>query len=311
MKRAISSRLTPASPAPMDHGMTDIPQPTSRYFTSQNLRLHYLDWGNAGAPVLILQHGGFDHARSMDWIARELAADWHVIAPDLRGHGDSDWSVDAAYNMAAYILDFVNLVETLGQDKVTICAHSLGAMITTRYAGIYPERVEKFINIEGLSVPTNAHRMLSINPFAQRMREWVAQHRAAPNRRPRQYADEEQARARMREKNRHLREEQVHHLTHYALRRNENGTYGWKFDPRLNIFPVIDFQQAEIESLWQAVTCPMLFIHGRESFMPNPAQDGRIASFRDARLIEYDHASHWPHHDRFDSFMADMKEFLA
>jgi len=295
----------------MDHAMISLPQPASRHFTSQNLRLHYLDWGNAGAPVLILQHGGFDHARSMDGIARELARDWHVIAPDLRGHGDSAWSVDAAYNMAAYILDFAHLVEVLDQDKVTICAHSLGAMITTRYAGIYPERVEKFINIEGLSVPPVADSLLTITPFAARMRQWVALHRAAPQRRPRHYASEEQARARMREKNSHLDEAQVHHLTHHALRRNEDGSFGWKFDPRLNIFPVVDFQQAEIESLWKAVTCPVLFIHGRESFMPNPAQDGRIGHFQNARLIEYDHASHWPHHDRFDAFMADAREFLA
>lgn len=295
----------------MAAGMNAAPSPTSHYFTSQNLRLHYLDWGNPQAPVLILQHGGFDHARSMDWIARELAADWHVIAPDLRGHGDSDWSVDAAYNMAAYILDFVNLIEAIGADRVTICAHSLGAMITTRYAGLYPERVAKFINIEGLSVPTAADPLLAITPFAARMREWVAQHRAAPGRRPRSYISEEQACARMREKNGHLNEEQVHHLTHHALRVQEDGTYRWKFDPRLNIFPLVDFQQEEIESLWQAVACPVLFIQGSESFMPNPAQDGRIGHFRDACLIEYDRASHWPHHDRFDAFMPDLRAFLA
>lgn len=290
-------------------------QPASRHFTSQNLTLHYLDWGNPGAPLLILQHGGFDHARSMDWIARELAADWHVIAPDLRGHGDSDWSSDAAYNMAAYLLDFTNLMETLieetGQGQVTICAHSLGAMITTRYAGIFPERVRKFINIEGLSVPSSASSMLAITPFAQRMREWLSQHRATIHRRPRRYASEEEARRRMREKNRHLSEEQLRHLTHHALRRNEDGTLSWKFDPRLHIFPVVDFQQEQTESLWRAVVCPVLFIQGRESFMPNPAQDGRMALFQQARIIEYESATHWPHHDRFEDFMADMKAFLA
>lgn len=291
--------------------MTDNRQPTSCFFTSQNLRLHYLDWGNHGAPLLILQHGGFDHARSMDWIARELADEWHVIAPDLRGHGDSAWSVDAAYNMAAYIFDFANLIEALGQDKVTICAHSLGAMITTRFAGIYPERVVKFVNIEGLSVPQQANSLLSITPFAARMRQWVALHRAAPLRKVRRYATEEQARERMREKNRHLSEVLVRHLTHHALRRNEDGSYSWKFDPRLNIFPAVDFQQADVESLWQAVECPILFIQGSESFMPNPVTDGRINHFRNARLIEYDEASHWPHHDRFDAFMRDLKAFLA
>ncbi len=59
--------------------------PTANSFISQRLRLHYVDWGNPEAPPLILQHGGRDHCRSWDWVAEELAKDWHVIAPDLRG----------------------------------------------------------------------------------------------------------------------------------------------------------------------------------------------------------------------------------
>ena len=66
------------------------PTPTSRTFISQRLRLHYVDWGNDGAPPLILVHGGLDHCRSWDWVARRLSPRWHVIAPDLRGHGDSE-----------------------------------------------------------------------------------------------------------------------------------------------------------------------------------------------------------------------------
>ncbi|KAH2775445.1 hypothetical protein KXW38_002132, partial [Aspergillus fumigatus] len=159
--------------------------PTSRHFTSQNLRLHYLDWGNPGAPVLILQHGGFDHAHSMDWIARELAADWHVIAPDLRGHGDSAWSVDAAYNMAAYILDFVNLIEALGQDRVTICAHSLGGNIATRYAGLFPHRVRRLANIEGLGFSLRSPHPRSTLPYADNIRQWLADRHAASARSPR------------------------------------------------------------------------------------------------------------------------------
>ncbi len=68
------------------------PGPTSRIYFSQRLRLHYVDWGNPDAPPLVLLHGGRDHCRNWDWVAEELRKDWHIIAPDLRGHGDSDWS---------------------------------------------------------------------------------------------------------------------------------------------------------------------------------------------------------------------------
>ncbi|HCW59829.1 MAG TPA: alpha/beta hydrolase, partial [Sphingobium sp.] len=53
--------------------MPAVPTPTSHFFTSLRSRLHYLDWGNPSAPLLILVHGGFDHAHSWDWTARVLA----------------------------------------------------------------------------------------------------------------------------------------------------------------------------------------------------------------------------------------------
>ena len=68
--------------------MTDHPTgPTSQTYISQRLRLHYADWGNPTAPPLILLHGGRDHCRNWDWVAQDLRRDFHIIAPDLRGHG--------------------------------------------------------------------------------------------------------------------------------------------------------------------------------------------------------------------------------
>ena len=88
--------------------------PVSRFFISQRLRLHYVDWGNHGAPTLVLVHGGRDHARSWDWVARELRRDWHVVAPDLRGHGDSAWAVGSLYHMVEYVIDLAQLLQAIG-----------------------------------------------------------------------------------------------------------------------------------------------------------------------------------------------------
>ena len=75
------------------------PGPTSHRFLSQRLRLHYVDWGNSDLEPLLMIHGGRDHCRNWDWIAHSLREKWHIIAPDLRGHGDSDWSPDGHYDM--------------------------------------------------------------------------------------------------------------------------------------------------------------------------------------------------------------------
>ena len=127
-----------------------LPGPASHSFISQRLRLHYVDWGNPDAPPLVLVHGGQDHCRNWDWVAQDLRRDYHVIAPDLRGHGDSEHSSNGDYSMSGYVYDLAQLIHQQKLAPVKIIAHSLGGNIALRYAGIYPETVSKLVAIEGL-----------------------------------------------------------------------------------------------------------------------------------------------------------------
>src|SRR5271156_1324813 len=124
--------------------------PTSQSFISQRLRLNYVDWGNPDAPPLVLVHGGRDHCRNWDWVAAELRGDYHIIAPDLRGHGDSAWSTSGDYSMSAFVYDLAQPVHQQHLAPCRIVAHSLGGSIRLRYAGIFPENVLKLVAIEGL-----------------------------------------------------------------------------------------------------------------------------------------------------------------
>src|SRR5262249_6784412 len=147
-------RAPPPEDGPGETAMSDgAPGPTSHTYFSQRLRLHYVDWGNPGAPPLLLLHGGRDHCRNWDWTAAALRRDWPTIAPDLRGHGDSQWSPDGSYTMAGYIYDLAQLIHQQRLAPVAIIAHSLGGNIALRYAGIYPETVAKLVAIEGLGPP--------------------------------------------------------------------------------------------------------------------------------------------------------------
>jgi pimeloyl-ACP methyl ester carboxylesterase len=98
--------------------------PTSHYYYSQRLKLHYVDWGNTAAPPLLLIHGGRDHARNWDWVALALRDTYHIIAPDLRGHGDSEWARGGQYAMIDYVLDMAQLLEQLQMFPITIIGHS-------------------------------------------------------------------------------------------------------------------------------------------------------------------------------------------
>lgn len=284
--------------------------PASHSFISQRLRLHYVDWGNPDAPPLILQHGGQDHCRSWDWVAEELRHDWHVIAPDLRGHGDSAWSQDGNYTMDAFVYDFAQLIHTLGHEQVTIIAHSLGGAITSRYTGLFPEKVRKLVNIEGLGSGGDIQHLPLVHPVGDRLRKWISDKRSAAGRLPKRYPTIEAAFARMKEVNSFLTEQQARHLTINGVSRNEDGSWSWKFDNYLNVWPVTDMSFAEKVQLWEAITCPVLLMWGLDSFAKSPASDGRMGHFRDARLVEYENAGHWLHHDQFDRFMSDVRAFL-
>ncbi|WP_156680547.1 alpha/beta fold hydrolase [Sphingomonas profundi] len=298
---------------PADESDATAPEPhvpESRVFVSQRLRLHYLDWGNPGAPTLVLVHGGLDHARSWDWTARALRRDWHVIAPDLRGHGDSAWSPDGAYLMPYYACDLAQLIDQLGDGPVTIVGHSLGGAIALRYAALYPERVVKLVVIEGLGYAPDEALRQAARPIDARWREWMAERRALSGRTPRRYGDVEEALGRMRAQFPQLSEEQARHLTVHGLRRTEDGGFVWKYDNHLRVPAPLEVTDAELHALWHAVTCPVLLAYGRDSWASNPAEDGRAAHFRNARVMLFDDAGHWLHHDRFAAFLAALRGFL-
>jgi len=284
--------------------------PITNSFISQRLRLNYVDWGNPQAPPLLLIHGGRDHARSWDWVAEELRHDWHVIAPDLRGHGDSSWSPDGNYEMSAFVYDVAQLIHQLNLAPVSIIAHSMGGNIATRYAGLYPENVRKLVNIEGLGLSPKMQAERDALGIQKRFRQWIEDKRNAAGRTPKRYETIEAAYERMKTENTYLTDEQARHLTVHGISRNEDGTWSWKFDNYLNIWAMFDMPREDLLALWQAITCPMLLLYGEKSWASNPEKDGRIEHFPTAKVIEYEDAGHWLHHDQFDRFMADVKAFL-
>lgn len=284
--------------------------PTSRVYFSQRLRLHYVDWGNPEAPPLVLVHGTRDHCRNWDWVAERLRHKWHIIAPDLRGHGDSQWSSEGTYPTAAYVYDLAQLIHQLKLQPVTLLGHSLGGSIVVRYTGIYPENVRKLVAIEGLGLAPNRVAERAAIPVSKRLAKWIEESRGLAGRQPRRYASLEQAVARMREENKHLAEAQARHLTVHGVNQNEDGTFSWKFDNYLRVWPPIDITQPELESLWAAITCPTLLVYGKESWASNPVADGRARHFKNAEVLTLEGAGHWVHHDKLEEFMAAIERFM-
>lgn len=283
---------------------------TSQSYISQRLRLHYLDWGNADAPPLLLLHGGRDHCRNWDWVAEDLKRDFHILALDLRGHGDSQWSPDGSYSLTAHVYDLAQLIHQKKLAPVTIIAHSMGGNIALRYAGLYPENVAKIVAIEGLALPPEKQALRERMTVDERVRAWIDRQRSLSGRQPHRYSTIEEGLARMHQENRHLTPAQARHLTLHGIMQNEDGSYSWKFDNYVRAISPADLTLDELRHLWSRIACPTLLIHGRESWATDPREDGSIAHFRNARVAMFEGAGHWVHHDQLQGFIDEVRAFL-
>ena len=286
-----------------------MPTPRTRKITSSRLQLNITEWGDPSAPPLVLQHGGRDHGRSWDAVAAVFLDDYHVIVPDLRGHGDSDWSSDGAYDLVDHVQDFASVVRALDLPPCPIIAHSLGGNIVSRFAGLYPDRVTKLVNIEGLGPsPELAAERAKRDPIDV-LRKLIEQRMERSAFVPRRYPDFAAMVARFREANERLSPELAEHLARHAARVNEDGSVTPKHDPAMQE-ATPDIPTETKHRLWAAISCPVLLVYGAQSWASNPAADGRAALFRDVRVEIFEDAGHWVHHDRQADFIALVRDFL-
>ena len=283
-----------------------MPDPENRFYESQGLKLHYADWGNENAPALILVHGGRDHCRSWDLIARSLQQHFHVVAPDLRGHGDSDWTKGGSYALTEYVYDLSRLVRSMAA-PVTLVGHSMGGMVTLIYAGTFPEQVSALVVLDGVTVLPNAKTM----PAHDRIVKFIGQLDRLDDREPRGYRTIEEAAAQMMVHNKRLSPELAQHLATFAVRRNADDTYSWKFDPYQRAMAPHRLSPEDHVSLWARITCPTLLLGAEESFLPSAKADGLADYFQQARSQIISGAGHWLHHDKPDEVLSSMRTFLG
>lgn len=283
-------------------------KPTSHSYYSQRLRLHYADWGNGGAPHMLLVHGVQDHCRSWDWFADHYADRYHVLAPDLRGHGDSEWVRGSSYHQLDYLYDLNQLMRQRELAPAVLVSHSMGGTLASLLTGVYPESVRALVIIEGVGLWPGWSGEGAVH---ERVDAWIQGTRALAARLPRRYETVEDAWQRMQQANGRLSPAQARHLTAHGSMRNEDGSYSWKFDNYTHAFPPVRMPTDDLIALWRRIRCPVLLINGTEGFAHRIGQDGTDAHFADVRVRSVSGAGHWVHHDALDAVTALVDGFLA
>src|SRR5262249_8372701 len=125
-----------------------MPYPRDGSATLNGLRFHFLDWGTAGEPPLLLLHGGAQTAHSWDEVAPDLARDHHVLALDQRGHGDSDWSPDGRYRREDFVADVRAFLDRRGWGAATAIGLGRGGLTALPFGAPPPERVRGLVVVE-------------------------------------------------------------------------------------------------------------------------------------------------------------------
>jgi pimeloyl-ACP methyl ester carboxylesterase len=283
-------------------------EPISHYYYSHRLKLHFWDWGQDDRPALILVHGGLDHARNWDWVARALRDRFHVYALDLRGHGNSQWAPGALYSVAEHVLDLSALADIINAFPIYLVGHSLGGIVSLFYSGVFPDKVKKTVSIEGLGPPIT-HRVFG--PASERMRDWIERIRNTEHRDPHSYPSLDKAVARMKEANPHLSDEVARHLTLHGTNWNADGSLVWKFDNYARPFAPYGHSKEDFAEIMGQITCPVMLFWGMESWAPDPESDGRAQAINNRRIVKVPDAGHWVHHDQLELFLAKTLAFLS
>jgi len=142
--------------------MTTRLQPVHKTLTVNRLRIHYLEWGVANAPPVVCVHGYTSSGDAFNALARHFQRRARIIAPDVRGHGDSDWSPEGAYGYLDQMSDIAELVNRLELEKFALIGTSMGGVIAMAYAGAHPGRLRSLvINDVGPEIEAGSTRITS------------------------------------------------------------------------------------------------------------------------------------------------------
>lgn len=292
------------------------PSVSRRVSLRSGLSLHVHEWeaapdGDAEHTVLLL-HGFLDHGGGFRRLVEAgLGGRVHVVAPDLRGHGDSDRvGAGGYYHFFDYLSDVEGVVEQTARKRLSVVGHSMGGMVAGYFTGTFPERVKALALLEGMGPPATE------DTSPARVRGWLGGWARQAGRAPRRMSLDEAA-ARLRENDPLLDEEGARAEAARATRPSgEAGLVEWKHDPLHLTTAPYAFRLDVAERFWGETRCPVLVVDGaRSDFRYDEAEAARRrAAFTRAPSVErviLDGAGHMMQRHRPRELAALLLDFVT
>jgi len=264
-----------------------------KYANVNGLRLHYLDWGSPDKPPMILLHGIARHAHTFDHLAPHFAGSFHVLAIDLRGHGDSDWDPEGDYLVEDHVKDLEDLIAQLRLQRITLLGNSTGGRVAQVFAGLHPNLVAKLV-VEDVG-PERPEDIAS--GFARRVRQEADG-----------WASEDELVAQLTKENPGVAADWIRGYAHFGSRRRGDGRLVWKRDPDL----VKAFLPTELWRYVSRITSPTIYIlGGKSTIVPAETQRRLKETLPRCEIVVMPGLGHYPGVENPAEFLAIADRFLA
>ena len=268
-------------------------EPLDRFVTLAGLRLHYLEWGRADQPALIMLHGIGRDAHSFDHIAPHFTKTYRVIALDLRGHGDSGWHPDGAYLVEDLVKDLEGLIDQLQLGRIVLLGNSTGGRVVQQYAGIHPDRVRAIV-VEDVG-PERPQDIAA--GFARRVQQEANG-----------WGSEAELIAFLKAQSSTVSDDLIRAHARSATKRREDGRLVWKRDPNL----VKGFVPTELWPVVRQIRSPALYVLGGKSTIVSEATQQQLKStIPDCQIVVIPGLGHYPHLEAPGPYVDLVADFLA
>jgi len=280
--------------------MSFVPFGQDKFVTVHDIPLHYVEWGQPDRPALLLLHGFQSNAHTWDTCSAAMAATYHVLALDQRGHGDTGWAPGGDYTPAAFMRDIVGFIDTLRLAPVLLVGHSMGGRHVAMLAADYAAAVRKIVIVDTAA---------ELPPAIQA--QFIQQPEANEPPPPETFATFEEVIANGMAQYPLTPEAELRHANYHNLFRGTDGRWRWRWDPQL-LMRRRSRGQVDLYGYLQRVQCPALLIRGEKSPLLTPEVARKmLAALPHGQLHEIAAAAHTVNADNAAAFNTATAAFLA
>ena len=268
----------------------------SRHTVVRSLRFHFSEWGEPGAPEILLLHGGNQSAHSWDLVSLHLSDRFHVFALDQRGHGDSEWARDQDYSIDARALDALAFLEDQGLEAPAIMGHSMGGMVTTTLAIKEPDLARGLVLVDvGPELSEEGTKI--IGNFVTHNVE---------------FDDLEEFLDNVAKYDRFRSREHIARTVKYNMLRRADGKYVSKVDHRFLTTPGAPTISSPTLDDVKVIASPVLLVRGGDSNVLEPEAAQRFAdALPNGELVTVPNCGHNVHSGNTPGFLDAVNPFLA